>query len=198
MRKQLFLCASLFVLFLVGPAASQTTQSINVVAADTEESTAAALPSSAQLSEIAAWVSKTLGLPEVLELPRVQFVTPARMAAVRFRGLISDRDPIAAEAGRAAPPEIGQDVYAIYDDRTRTIYLHKQWSSERPADVSVLVHEMVHHMQNVRAQKFGCPQEREKDAYEAQRMWLAQYKRTLEDEFEIDAMTVLIRTNCGF
>ena len=46
--------------------------------------------------------------------------------------------------------------------------------------------------------KFTCPQEREKDAYDAQRTWLERSGRTLEDEFEIDPMTVLVRTNCGF
>ena len=67
-----------------------------------------------------------------------------------------------------------------------------------PAEVSVLVHELVHHLQNVSRMKFTCPQEREKDAYAAQHAWLALFGRTLEQEFEIDPMTVLVRTNCGF
>jgi hypothetical protein len=150
------------------------------------------------LTVLATWLSLNFGLPAMSDHPQVEMVTPARMAAVRFRGLTSDREPFAAEGGRTAPPEFGQDVYAIYDVRTRTIYLHKGWSSERPADVSVLVHEMVHHIQNITSQKFACPQEREKAAYEAQRAWLAQFGRTLEDEFEIDPMTILVRTNCGF
>ena len=121
------------------------------------------------------------------------------MAAVRYRGLASDRQTqVAAEAGRSAPPEFGQEVYAVYDDTKRIIYLHTGWSANSPADVSVLVHELVHHLQNVAGIKFTCPQEREKDAYDAQRTWLERSGRTLEDEFEIDPMTVLVRTNCGF
>jgi hypothetical protein len=57
---------------------------------------------------------------------------------------------------------------------------------------------MVHHLQNAANEKFACPQEREKHAYKAQREWLALFGRTIEQEFEIDAMTILVRSNCGF
>ncbi|MCC6947693.1 MAG: hypothetical protein IT539_07995 [Bradyrhizobiaceae bacterium] len=151
------------------------------------------------LTVIVTWLSINFGLPATHELPSVELVPPAKMAAVRFRGLASDRQPNAAiEAGRAAPPEFGQEVYALYDTQRRIIYLHEDWSSSRPADVSVLVHEMVHHLQTAADEKFACPQEREKDAYKAQREWLAMFGRSLEQEFEIDGMTVLVRTNCGF
>ena len=151
------------------------------------------------LTTIVLWLSVNFGLPVSYEHPRVEYVPPAKMAAVRFRGLASDRQPSAAiEAGRKAPPEFGQEVYALYDTQRRTIYLHEDWSSSRPADISVLVHEMVHHLQNVADEKFMCPQEREKDAYKAQREWLALFGRTLEQEFEIDPMTVLVRTNCMY
>jgi hypothetical protein len=153
----------------------------------------------ALMTTLVLWLSINFGLPATYDHPKVEFVPPAKMAAVRFRGLASDRQPsVANEAGRTAPPEFGQEVYALYDTQRRTIYLHEHWSSRRPADVSVLVHELVHHLQNVADEKFMCPQEREKDAYKAQREWLALFGRTLEQEFEIDAMTVLVRTNCGF
>jgi hypothetical protein len=146
------------------------------------------------LTEISNWLSISFGMPAVSEPPRIEFLTPARMAAVRFRGIASDRQAI--EAGRSAPPEFGHDIYALYDTRNRTIYLHERWTAGSPADVSILVHELVHHLQNVSGEKFACPHGREKDAYAAQRAWLAPYGRTLEQEFEIDAMTILVRSNC--
>jgi hypothetical protein len=162
------------------------------------ESTGAG-PSPALLTQLTAWLNAKFDLPVAKEHPRVERVSTARMAAVRFRGLASDRQTqVAVEAGRSAPPEFGQEVYAVYDDSKRIIYLHTHWSANSHADVSVLVHELVHHLQNVAGAKFACPQEREKDAYQAQRAWLEQFGRTLEDEFEIDPMTVLVRTNCGF
>lgn len=151
------------------------------------------------LTTIVLWLSVNFALPATYDHPQIEVVPPAKMAAVRFRGLASDRSPtFANEAGRTAPPEWGQEVYALYDTQRRTIYLHEGWTGTSARDVSVLVHEMVHHLQNAANEKFACPQEREKDAYNAQREWLAMFGRTLEQEFEIDAMTVLVRTNCMY
>jgi hypothetical protein len=87
-------------------------------------------------------------------------------------------------------------VEAYYDDATRTVYLPKGWTGRSPAELSVLVHEMVHHVQNVAGLTYACPEEREKIAYAAQRQWLALFGRDLMKEFKIDPMTLLIRTNC--
>jgi hypothetical protein len=60
----------------------------------------------------------------------------------------------------------------------------------------VLVHEMVHHVQNVGGLKYACPQEREKLAYTAQERWLGLFGRNLEADFEIDAFSLLVKTRC--
>jgi hypothetical protein len=41
-----------------------------------------------------------------------------------------------------------REAVAVYDDLTKTIFLPHSWKGETPADLSVLVHEMVHHLQN--------------------------------------------------
>lgn len=149
------------------------------------------------LTVIVTWLSVSVGLPASYEHPQVEMASAAKMAEVRYSRVASmQQDRVPAEAGRSAPAEVGHDVHAIYDDASRTIYLPEGWSSASPADVSVLVHEMVHHLQNVAGHQFMCAQEREKDAYKAQRAWLALFDRTLEQEFDIDPMTVLVRTNC--
>jgi hypothetical protein len=153
----------------------------------------------ALLTTIVLWLSVNFGLPATYEHPNIEIAPPAKMATVRFRGLTSNRVyGIATEAGRRAEPEFGSEVYALYDDQRRTIYLHEGWTGASPRDVSLLVHEIVHHLQNAAGQKFLCPQEREKAAYKAQSQWLAQFGRTLEQDFEIDPMTMLVRTNCEF
>jgi hypothetical protein len=87
-------------------------------------------------------------------------------------------------------------VEAFYDDATRTIYLPQGWTGRSPAELSVLVHEMVHHVQNVAGLTYACREERERIAYAAQKQWLALFGRDLMREFEIDPMTLLVRTNC--
>ncbi|MBI4273252.1 MAG: hypothetical protein HY659_00940, partial [Rhizobiales bacterium] len=102
------------------------------------------------LTVLVTWLSVNFGLPAIYEHPRIEIVPPAKMAEVRYSRLEATRpDRVAAEAGRLALPEVGHDVFAIYDDLSRTIYLPENWAGKTPAEVSVLVHELVHHLQNV-------------------------------------------------
>jgi hypothetical protein len=103
-----------------------------------------------------------------------------------------------------AQPEMGagsslagqRDVVAVYEATTKTIYLRDNWSGDNPAELSVLVHEMVHHLQNAGNLKFECPQEREQTAYAAQERWLGLFGHDLLHDFEIDSFTLLVSTKC--
>lgn len=149
------------------------------------------------LTVIVTWLSINFGLPPVYEHPRVEFVSAAKMMKVRYGRLPSNRpEGVGAKAVHSAPTEFGHDVHAIYDDLSRTIYLPEGWTGETPAEVSVLVHELVHHLQNVAVLKYDCSEAREKPAYLAQARWLELFGKSLADEFKIDAMTILVRTNC--
>ena len=149
------------------------------------------------LTVIVTWLSLNLGLPAINEHPRVEFVSAAKMADVRYSRLTAIRpDGAAAGTGRSALTEAGREVNAIYDDLTRTIYLREKWNATSAADISVLVHELVHHLQNVVGLKYDCPEAREKPAYQAQARWLELFGKNLADEFELDPMTILVRTRC--
>jgi hypothetical protein len=65
-----------------------------------------------------------------------------------------------------------------------------------PAELSILVHEMVHHLQNEAGLKYECPQAKEKLAYEAQGKWLDLFGLNLEKEFEIDPLALILTTQC--
>ena len=150
----------------------------------------------ALLTVVVTWLSINFGLPASYEHPRVEFVPTAQMAEVRHSRVASGRsDLVLADAVPSAPPEFG-DVHAIYDDQSRTIYLPEGWAGTTPAEVSVLVHELVHHLQNVAGLANDCPEARERPAYRAQARWLELFGTNLADEFGIDAMTVLVRTSC--
>jgi hypothetical protein len=149
------------------------------------------------LTAIVMWLAATMGLPANFEHPRIQFVAPAQMQAVLEHGRSTSETPGAAgESASAAPRNAGFDVVALYDDTRRTIYLARSWSVTSPADMSVLVHEMVHHLQNVAGLQYECAQAREEPAYIAQDKWLALFGKNLVDEFKLDALTVKLRTTC--
>jgi hypothetical protein len=103
------------------------------------------------LTVIVTWLSINFGLPAIHEHPRVDFVSSAQMLEVRYSRLASNRpEPDAATAEHLALHEAGHGVHAIYDDLSRTIYLPEGWTGATPAEVSVLVHELVHHLQTLR------------------------------------------------
>src|SRR5262245_54440105 len=150
---------------------------------------AAAAPASGSspeaLKEIASWLTSEFGL-SIESLPAVGFVAPERLAALRYRGLSSDH------------MDEGRDILAVYDDDKRTIYLPQGWTGRNVMETSILVHEMVHHAQNLGKEKTECPEAREKLAYEAQERWLRRFGTDLEKEFGINGFTLLVRTNCGW
>lgn len=149
------------------------------------------------LTVLVTWLSINFGLPAIYEHPRVEFASAVKMAEVRYSRLASGRlGDVAAEGGLLAPAEFGQNVEAIYDDVSRTIYLTEGWTGATPGEVSVLAHELVHHLQNVGGLTYDCPEAREKPAYRAQTRWLELFGKSLFEEFELDPMTFLVRTNC--
>lgn len=137
------------------------------------------------LTVMVTWLSINFGLPAIYEHPQVEIVSATKITALRYRGLIS-----------VDMSQSRQDIVAVYDDASRTIYLPVGWTGKTPAETSTLLHEMVHHLQNVAQIKHECPEAREKLAYVAQQRWLERFGLSLEKEFKIDPLTLLVRTGC--
>ena len=150
----------------------------------------------ALLTAMETWVSSQFDLPAIHEHPRIEFAPPAKIASLRFSDLLSDPGAQVEPNNRA--PSAQHDTIAIYDDATRTIYLPEGWSGSTPAELSVLVHEMVHHFQNLLGLKHECPQEREKLAYIAQDRWLGLFGHSLADDFALDPFSLFVKTTCFY
>jgi hypothetical protein len=152
----------------------------------------------ALLTAIVIWISANYALPASLNHPRIERVASVEMAGLRYKGLLSalQRKTIALQ-DQESSFEKRRDVVALYNDQTRTIYLSDKWAGATPAELSVLVHEMVHHLQNEAGISYECPAEREKLAYEAQDQWLHLFGRNLEQEFEINGLALLVSTSCA-
>ena len=133
------------------------------------------------------WLSVNFGLPTTNELPRVEFVSNDKLVKLRYSTL----------GGTGPIPEAGpRQPVGLYLHTTQTIYLRDDWTGSTAAEVSILVHELVHHLQHLGKLKFECPQEREQIAYQAQEKWLSLFGRDLLHEFEIDGFTLLVSSRC--
>lgn len=149
-------------------------------------------PTEDLLDGILTWLSSNFDLPAIKERPVVEFAS--RMELARLRA--SDR---LHSQGFMNDGQLAQrEVVALYDTKKRTILLPDDWGGASPADQSVLVHEMVHHLQNLGNLKFDCPHAREKLAYLAQDKWLQRFGLSVEQEFDVDMFTVLISSACMY
>ena len=135
------------------------------------------------LDTITLWLSANFDLPVPNRPPRIATLPEADLVMMRY-----------GPEARVPPGH----VVAVYDDAAETIYLFQGWTGRTAAELSVLVHEVVHHLQSSANQSFACPAERERVAYQAQGEWLTLFDETLESAFNIDAATILVSTVCTY
>ena len=144
----------------------------------------------ALLTAIVVWLSTNYDLQASFNQPRVEFVSAAKMAGLLKKGIgLKQRNAIASSTS-------GSDIVSLYNNQTQTIYLRNGRNGRKPAELSILVHEMVHHLQNVGHLKFACPQEREELAYKAQDRWLSLFGHDLARDFDLDSFTILVKSKC--
>jgi len=144
----------------------------------------------ALLEMIAAWLAENFELPAAKTFPAIVLVPQARMTELRYR------DSVSPSGSPAVSGDAPGSIVALYDPLRRTIYLANGWRGDTPTEVSILVHEMVHFLQDVAGETFECPQARERMAYAAQERWLAISGRSLAKDFDVDAFTLLVRSSC--
>jgi uncharacterized protein DUF6647 len=142
------------------------------------------------LTAIVLWLSSNFALPADLDHPRVEFVPAIKMAAMMPK-----------DGGRQsdiASIQSASEILSLYNNETKTIFLLNVWEGKTPAELSILVHEMVHHLQNIGQLKFACPEEREEIAYLAQERWLNLFGRDLARDFQMDPFTILVMSKCPY
>ena len=146
------------------------------------------------VAAIGTWLSAQLSLPTVEHQPVIKLVPPEEIVALRYNTVVS--------SGRSAEDykktTAHYDTVAVYHDSTQTIYLPKDWNGGTPAEQSILVHEMVHHFQNMLGLRYECGQAREELAYRAQDRWLGLFGHDLATDFELDAFSLLVKTKCFY
>ena len=148
------------------------------------------------LTAIEGWLSNQFEMPEIDRHPRIELVSPSTIASLRYGKDLSslNGEVVAADSQTTSQ----QETVSLYDDATQTIYLPKGWSGTTDVEASILVHEMVHHFQNLLGLKYGCAQEREKLAYVAQERWLVRSGHSLASDFDLDPFSLLVTTTCKY
>jgi uncharacterized membrane protein len=162
---------------------------------DAREKLAPAYPPQAVLKQIVIWLSTNFYLPRIIIYPNIEFVSRAELDTMTSKEFawVAPRD-IVLENQRG--PRVVSEASAMYDDEMKTIYLPEGWTGATAAEQSILVHEMVHHLQSLGKLAYDCPSAREQLAYDAQDTWLGRFGLNLATEFKIDAFTLAVSTRC--
>ena len=197
MFKQFLLVAAIASLTLATPSRAHCEYALERSATTGARSVSlpsdTAQPTEGLLDDIVTWLSSNFDLPAIKERPIIEFASRLELARLRARDLGSSQSFMGNDGQL-----VQREVVALYDNNTRAILLPDDWGGISPADQSVLVHEMVHHLQNLGKLKFDCQQAREKTAHLAQAKWLERFGLSLEKEFDVDMFTVLISSACMY
>lgn len=65
-------------------------------------------------------------------------------------------------------------LHGLYEKETDTIYLPDTWDRRKAWDQGVLLHEVMHYLQDVNGMYFNCVAEMEKDVWPIQQHYLKQ------------------------
>ncbi len=114
------------------------------------------------------------------ERPDIRFATGEWMAA-RLN-----------QKNMVAPPE------ALYGMGTHTLYLSNQWSPTDLRDQSILLHELVHHLQLMNETHVACPAQYNGLAYQVQIAWLREAGESAPFEFlGIGPIDIFVQSLCA-
>lgn len=131
-------------------------------------------------------------LPELAEIledwldDNSSYDRSSRRVAIR----LIDRSELSSLSGAAS--RTGKHTRGLYDPQSATIILIRPWTSRQARDVSILVHELVHHRQ-VGARHWYCPGAQEPDAYALQQAWLAERGQTLT----VNRIAIALEAGCA-
>lgn len=128
------------------------------------------------VAELEDWLDENVDYPRRETRPIVRLI---------------DAEVAARLAGRQSPA-FAAAPSGLYDPETQVISLVRPWAAENPLDVSVLLHELVHHRQ-ASVGHWYCPGAMELPAYKIQQVWLGE----LELEADINWVAVVLEAGCS-
>jgi len=129
------------------------------------------------------WISSTSGLPLPDDAPDIARVDPAEMATL-------------AKGPGVAAPEVQSGYLALYHAESRTVLLRSDWDMRDLRDRSILVHELVHHLQAEAERDYVCRGAMEREAYDIQAAWLEAREADLLKVMDMNGLFLFAVTRC--
>ena len=87
----------------------------------------------------------------------------------------------------------GVTLHGFYDTKLNLIILPDTWDRTDPWNISVLLHETIHYLQDVNQMKYPCIEEMEKDTWPLQKQYL---KEQHNFDWDYDKLWHLLISSC--
>ena len=130
------------------------------------------------LTALMIWLGANTNLSTNYDIPQVIFLPIAQMEKMFYQDQEYESD----------------QLHGMYDPENDTIYLPDDWDRRSAWDLGVLVHEMVHYLQDMNNLDFKCHQEMEKQSWPIQQLYL---KREHNVDWEYDKFWFLLVSSCS-
>ncbi len=127
------------------------------------------------MQDLELWLDGNTSLPRQEDIPALRWV---------------DAGPVTVPTSTRFDTH-GKKSRGFYDPDRRTIWLVRPWSPHDPLDVSVLLHELIHHRQTS-AKHWYCAGAQELPAYRLQQAWLAEFGL----EAKVNWIEVVLEAGC--
>lgn len=133
------------------------------------------------------WIASASGMPMPEQAPEVRHVSPYRLASLAKPG---------GSAHPAYDPVETTGFLALYHAETGTVLLRDDWRIDDLRDRSILLHELVHHVQAHADRSYPCHGAKEREAYGLQAEWLEARGGDLFDLLGMNALGFYAATRC--
>ena len=131
------------------------------------------------LTALMIWLGANTTLDTNHDIPKVVFLPQEKMEQMYYVD---------------EPEKLPNELHGIYDTDSDTIILRDTWDRRKPWDMGVLVHEMVHYLQDMNSMDFQCTAQMEKDAWPIQQKYL---KDQHDYDWEYDSLWYMVISTCS-
>ena len=131
------------------------------------------------LTALMIWLGANTPFNTNHDIPRVIFLPQAQMEEMFYKG--NDKGV--------------NTLHGLYDAESDTIILPDTWDRRKPWDLGVLLHEMVHYLQDQNKIHFNCTAEMERDAWPIQQQYL---KEKHNHTWKYDGLWYAVISTCNY
>jgi len=131
------------------------------------------------LTALMIWLGANTPFNTNYDIPGVIFLPQEQMEEMFYKG--TDKMP--------------NTLHGLYDTESDTIILPDTWDRRKPWDLGVLLHEMVHYLQDQNEIHFRCTAEMERDAWPIQQKYL---KEKHNHAWDYDGLWYSVISTCNY